>query len=705
MPAVSVGAAPGSANQVRTHFGPTDSIQGSPQTLPASPIGRFVEWTSAHVSANAWQRLIASDSTLFAVLLAVNAWALPYAGLVHDARLYGIQVLNRVDGGSFANDLYLRFGSQDRFTHFSLVAAPLVYALGLQLAFFLIYLAANAVFIWGALRLVALLCNDRLMASVALLLLATTHIPFAGLENFYVNENFVTPRLAANGLVLWGLARLLEGKSWSALVLLLFAAGLHPLMACGGLVVWMGFLLVPRLSSRSGMMLVLVGFAASSAFLLSDELAGRFLGRMDSEWREAVRRANPYNFPSEWAGADWGHLLAALGIATAACAGAIRERSVKLLVRCIAAVAIAGVVINVVASRLPYALPIQGQGYRWLWLLQYLEAPLGLLLIRSWWQQGTLVGRVAAVILVAYLGALVSDRSAFLALLPCVAAAAWFVTTAPGSPAKHSAFVACLLAVAWLTGYEITALHTYWVKVGSGINIFEYLRTAPTALLAAVRVLLALGFVLVLGMLCRMPRRLAWTAAIAALLLQASYFTAARAAEIRSPMPGVPLARDYFLAQGLGGGKNLTLYWPIGWINHIWFDLHADSYYEPMQIAGNVFSRGNAIEGERRIKLVKRFEIERIRDLQHLYSPLQLQQIEELYQAKLSEPAPSRADVLALFAQEDIDFLLLRQGFAPWYVATDGHWFLYDCRAVRASQDRPADKSTNPISTAGRDLP
>ena len=52
-------------------------------------------------------------------------------GLVHDARLYGIQVVNRVEGGSFAGDLYLQFGSQDRYTLFSTVAAPLVQMLGL----------------------------------------------------------------------------------------------------------------------------------------------------------------------------------------------------------------------------------------------------------------------------------------------------------------------------------------------------------------------------------------------------------------------------------------------------------------------------------------------------------------------------------------------------------------------------------------------
>ena len=46
-----------------------------------------------------------------------------------------------------------------------------------------------------------------------MIFLATTHITFAGLETFYVNESFVTPRLAANGLILWGLALVQERKT------------------------------------------------------------------------------------------------------------------------------------------------------------------------------------------------------------------------------------------------------------------------------------------------------------------------------------------------------------------------------------------------------------------------------------------------------------------------------------------------------------
>ena len=47
-------------------------------------------------------------------MLALNAFFLPYRGWQHDAILYGMQVANRVEGGRFADDLFFRFGSQDK---------------------------------------------------------------------------------------------------------------------------------------------------------------------------------------------------------------------------------------------------------------------------------------------------------------------------------------------------------------------------------------------------------------------------------------------------------------------------------------------------------------------------------------------------------------------------------------------------------------
>ena len=88
-------------------------------------------------------RLAAQPSLLLCVLLALNALARPYAGIAHDARLYSAQVLHQLEPESYSDDLFFRYGSQDQFSIFSRVAAPIVNLLGLQAAFFAIYFLFN----------------------------------------------------------------------------------------------------------------------------------------------------------------------------------------------------------------------------------------------------------------------------------------------------------------------------------------------------------------------------------------------------------------------------------------------------------------------------------------------------------------------------------------------------------------------------------
>ena len=645
-----------------------------------APLGVSSSMTGAGSRlVSCWHSLIASNTTLFLILLSVNAWALPYAGVVHDARLYGIQAINRIENGSFGGDLYLQYGSQDRFTYFSSVAIPLVRLLGLRPAFFLIYLVSIGVFLWGTQRLVLGLCENRLVASLALVFMATTPMTFAGMGTFYINESFTTPRIAANGLILWALALLLEQKPWNALLLIVLALVLHPLMACNGLLVYLAYLCAQRITKWHLIALVLV-FLAGGALIYSDSLAGRLLGRMDGEWRDAVRRANPYSFPSEWATEDWMYIAGALAIALAAWFGPLQSPARRRMVACVTGVAVAGIVIHLAACQLSYALPFQGQGYRWLWLLQYLQIPCGLLLISSWWRQGALAMRVAAVVLAAYLGGTV-DRFEMLVLLPSLAAFAFYLAGPPQSIRQRLGLILCFLGVGWLLFHEIRALHAYWMEVIPYIDFLEYMRTAPRALLRFSRWSLAILGILGLASLFTSRRAIGYALAAAAILLQVGYFAGAWGESTANPPAGIQLVRNYLKEHG--NPQNPTIYWPGGRAEHLWFDLHANSYFEPTQIAGNAFSRENAMEGRRRIQLVKRFQLERAREQIQLYSPPQLRQVEKQYQAKLSEPDPKWDDVKAVCNDPKVDYLLLNKDFASHSVATDGVWYLYDCQAIR----------------------
>ena len=143
--------------------------------------------------------------------------------------------MERIHPGRFAGDLYLRYGSQDRYSVFTVLIAPLVRICGLHVAFFCVYLASKALFFWGLLRLSRVLISSNVALVLALIHLAIAPVAFGGNEIFHVNESFLTPRLSSCALVLLALERLLTGRMVIAGLLLLGSFLLHPLMAVGGI--------------------------------------------------------------------------------------------------------------------------------------------------------------------------------------------------------------------------------------------------------------------------------------------------------------------------------------------------------------------------------------------------------------------------------------------------------------------------------------
>src|SRR5437588_4257882 len=136
--------------------------------------------------------LAAQPWSLFCVLLAVNALARPYAGITHDAQLYSVQVLNQLDPGSYRDDLFFQYGSQDQFSVFSRFTAPFVRVVGLEPAFFLLYLVFNSLLILALQRLVEALVEDRFVSTLALVFMMVAPLTFGGLSSFHVQENFLT---------------------------------------------------------------------------------------------------------------------------------------------------------------------------------------------------------------------------------------------------------------------------------------------------------------------------------------------------------------------------------------------------------------------------------------------------------------------------------------------------------------------------------
>jgi hypothetical protein len=126
------------------------------------------------------------------------------------------------------------------------------------------------------------------------------------------------------------------------------------------------------------------------------------------------------------------------------------------------------------------------------------------------------------------------------------------------------------------------------------------------------------------------------------------------------------------------------VYWPGPPVRTVWLDLGANSYFSLPQLAGNTFTRGNAVEGSRRTEVVAPFELDRFRRDFGRHTHLTGEDLGDL--ADLPPPTPDQFRALA--ADPAVDFVVLPADFGG-AVASNGSVFVYDCRPLRRSGVTP----------------
>ena len=587
-------------------------------------------------------RVSQSEWCFFLVLGAIRCVVRPYSGITHDAQLYCLQAMNRATGGFFDGDLFFLCGSQDSYSIFSILMAPWVAALGPAWSFMLVYTAAAALLIFAEIRLVRRFVPDRRAANVALVLLAVTELPWAGLGVFRLHEPFLTARLPAVALTLLGLERLLSGRRLAASMLMLLAFALHPLMAFGGILVGAGYFCATKLPSKFLLWIAVSAFTAAAvvgAIMLWSPAATKLFGYVDPAWYDVVRRRTPYNFLSAWSTADWWWVAYSLGVLTVT--GKYLDRPAAIMTRLVILLGLAAVAGSAMAEWCPSALLLKGQPYRALWLVQFLAVPLGVLLMFRLWEKGTIAARLGAIFVLSATGRLF--------LLPPAAGSSWMrvLGQAPG-------------------------------EFGD----------AALALIAVVAVALFYSA----------ARQVRVTACAAAILWCAGATAAFRFEDhlkgfgsFAEDRPHVGFVRQFIHEHRKDRSGAPTVYWPTD-PTYVWFDLPAASFYSWSQTAGVVYHRGTAIQGQRRALLVRSFEIANLR--KHYRRDVFRRHFSSFYQAGFDQPPPTRQDLIALCRAEPLDFVVLRQKFGGLAAATNGAVFIYDCRSIR---DEQIDVNPGPI--------
>lgn len=551
--------------------------------LPASGVARE-GLIAADRPASGGPGLTAVGSRAWTVLtlcLLAALWLAtrPYLGIMHDARLYTVQVLNLLHPGRFANDLYFKYGSQDSFSLFTPLYAPLVATLGSSGA----SMAADALgqVLWFAALLwfLATLFPERRTWVAATLGVALLYSGYGGLSVFRYGEPFVTPRTFAEAGVLAALACALQGRRIAACLLVGAAGLIHPIMAASG-----GAVLAIMAAFKDRRALVLLGAGGVVALIAAFAHIGpfgRLLLRFDDAWFQIVKARCDFGVVLAWHFGDWLRVvmdLAMLGVAWTL--GAAQERRV---IRAVAAAAAAGLALTLLGCDLGRDILLMNlQPWRVLWLLSLLAnafTAVVILRLPKDWVSRELLLLCFPINLAASLFGFDFELLPLLLLGPCAAFAweRWKMRPLPRIPRyvllTVPAIGVCLIA--WVV-YMQSSMDGF-----AGMVTSCCIAAAALALLGLSatgrldRRLSVLGVVVLIAAIGTADHRTAWQKVI----------------DRPTPPPG---AQTF-----IGSSKNV--YWEgAPGMELTWINLKSPSYYSCLQGTGAMFFRGTAMEFARR---------------------------------------------------------------------------------------------------------
>lgn len=348
------------------------------------------------------------------MLLILDSLTHPYAGIVHDGRLYALQALSHLHPGRYDKDLFFLFGSQDAYTVFSPIYGVFIESFGLLKGTFVLYIISKIFFLGSVLLFFRTLSRNVVAAFLAAVILASNPIHYIF---FDVNEPFLTPRLLAQGFSLLALAAAITGseragkdgreidqgsgkkmRSFAATVVLLMASGLfHPIMALGACIAVVLLWLVNREWLPLVVSLLVLAGVLGVIFVLKADLLFNLnpLMKFDVEWRSIVFERSPYLFPSEWQKEEWGGILSSALVCIAAYP--FLSPSQQRVIAALLLTSLGGVAAAAIFTyQTELALPFQLQLWRSFWLLRVLNPLVCLLWGYILWHDNSFFRKFAA---------------------------------------------------------------------------------------------------------------------------------------------------------------------------------------------------------------------------------------------------------------------------------------------------------------------
>jgi hypothetical protein len=637
--------------------------------------------------------------TLLVFLLALNAVAYPYAGITHDGRLYAMMVLNRMENGSYNDDLFLRYGSQDSYSLFSPAVVPLASLVDLEWTFFLLYVLGNSLFLFALQRFLRVLLPDPLLSTLALIYLASTPIAYGGFGTFHVMEAFLTPRVLATSLVLLALEQLFRSRYILASFLLFVGCLMHPLMAFGAVLVLALFFAMRFLSPRILLVAALLGTGFVVVVLAYPPAGFRLFGQMDDDWLQVIYLLCPYVFPLQWPLLDWVQVLISQAIVTVAAVSLWQSDPRRgQFLAAVAVVGVGAVLGTVVGSAMGYKLLVQGQPYRFLWLVRLLQVPLTFQLAAQLHRRGDERHRLLAMVLLSTLAPSVYGLPDLLFFALCFGFLALvFRGSAVGSEAAQqkkmawSSILGISMAIALLCGIlfrEIVVVRVLPAMLDK-VDPWDCCRIGLVVLGPLVWLLISLVLLERVRRSFGLEIKTRLLLAVGFLTVQVLPFLLTRTSfyqwHWRPHGQDIQFVADFLNQQARQEKHPFHLYWSNGHFDVIWLQLRATSYFsQHHQLQSASFNRGTAMEGKRRAGVVGRFELAFLNQNHDFLDAHWLDNIRAFFPFDPDHASPTRADLAALCHEGLVDYAILPTDYDGLAAASNGQVYVYDCQRLRS---------------------
>lgn len=324
-----------------------------------------------------------NSTTVTLVIYAAALWFFyhPYLGIYHDGLFYAGQALRHLYPDRFSQDLFFLYGSQDDFSLFSRLYAPMIQWIGLNGATLTLLLFAHALWLIGAVALIKSFYQGD-FRWIALILLFAFPRFYGSQELFRFSEHFLTARIFAEAFSLLAIALSLRQRPWMSAAACAAAFLFHPIMAAPA-VAYLVFskINIKTASALSGIGLILIIVIG----VLPQNYLPAPLKPMDDTWHALAVTRSPFSFIDQWSTAEYGHVLFMLSIL--AWASCFASPLIRSLSRIILLISITFLITSVISTITHTTILVQAQPWRVLWLTKIFAILAALWLYAAYWHK------------------------------------------------------------------------------------------------------------------------------------------------------------------------------------------------------------------------------------------------------------------------------------------------------------------------------